>query len=1030
MLLMCGHWAHAQSVTIHDGNYWSEESGSAGYAAFEAAAIAPSPGGNNGQNLANERDPVVMFAVDQPLAVGSILVGLKTIGTAAYDLTISIYEQDDITAAAWTPGTLLYSETFAVPVYAGSSTTGTLQLVLSGGVDLQATTGAAGYAVLFDVSSSSRAVLALASNLGDYTDMYYGRKDYTPTYQMESANRLQLGFVERVVVTGVSLDVETLELAPGESETLTATVTPAEATSPAVEWSSSDERYVTVDEFGVVTAVNKGSATVTATTADGGFTDTVAVTVTGASVTGVTASSERVSLEMGELGLLLYAKLQPEDAGNRIVTWSSDDTSVVVVSESGFLMPVGEGTATVTVTTDEGGFTDTVPVEVGSGWTEFTLHPDATIYYVSSSDGDDSNDGLTPETAFATINHGLTVIAGSDWLLMKRGDTFNEELSYWQNGISAEYPTLFGAYGDLADPRPIIDPPGSYGMQLHGGTLGAPTKRPARLDNVAFVSLHLYNSKHDPSSPNFNSSSSGGWGVSILRPGDNVLFEDVLSEYFGQWRLQADEVATLSNLTIRRSTIRNNWGGRAQGIFQAWLENLTIEECLFDHNGWNEETNTLPTIFNHNLYLASEGLDTLVRRNIIARASSHGMQLRSEGVAEQNIFLGNSIGGFVSNNSITEDRGVQILNDNVVIEGSDKMLYNEANPPVEQGARSWGIGLNYTADKSIYYGDPLEMQNNIVANGPAVSRVPYDIVSGLSNAPYKAEGNITYNWGTSSDTIPETPFPDPDRTSGSYNATLGGTATMEAYLEKVGEQRKGNWDPDYSWIGLWSYVREGFDQNTINWRPVTGVELGGDSVLNLSVGRSLALVADVQPVIASQPRVFWESSDESVATVSDYGTVNVVGAGTATISVTTMDGAFTDSVTVNAAALARFEDQIGATQTSAGSMSYESSWLGYFWADDTWGNWVYHVGLKWVNTSLVTDASSFWLWNPTLNTWTYLHADVYPWFWVLGSDSTAAPLWVQNSANCWVYFYAPESGPAQLYYSPGAQWINYEQRRF
>jgi uncharacterized protein YjdB len=1029
--LLCGLWAHAQSVTIHDGNYWTEEAGTPGYEAFANAVIAPAPGGNNGQGLADDRDPLIMFSVDESVPIGTVLVGLKRIGSAGYNLTLSFYEQDDITASAWTPGNLIYSETFAVPIYEGSSETGTLQLVLSGGVDLQPRSGTQGYALLLDVTSSSRAVMAGLGGLGDFTAMYYGRKDYSPAYKMEGSNRQQIGFVERVSVTGVSLDVETLELEPGETVTLTATVVPDNVTSDVVIWSSNDENYVQVDQSGKVTAINKGSATVTVTTADGGFTDSVVVTVTGEPVTGVSLSSERLSLEMGELGALLYAILQPVDAGNQIVSWSSEDPSVAEVSSTGLVTPVGEGSTTITVTTDEGGFTASVPVEVGSGWTEFSLHPNATIYYVSSSEGDDSNDGLTPETAFATINHGLTVIEGSDWLLMKRGDTFNEELSYWQNGASADYPTVFGAYGDLADPRPIIDPPGGYGMQLHGGSLGAPRQRPATIEHVAYVSLHFYNSRRDPNSPNFDLSSPSGYGVSMLRSGNDILFEDILSEWFGQWRIQADP-KPLSNLTIRRSTIRNNYGGRAQGVYVNYLDGLTIEECVFDHNGWNEETNTLPTIFNHNLYLNSDGENYLVRRNLVARASSHGMQMRPGGIAEQNVFLNNSIAAFVSNYHITPEESIQILNDNVVLEGSVKPLYNEANPPGLVGTRSWGLLLNYSADMSyVDYGNPLEMRGNIVANGPAGSSQDYGIAAGLSEAPYQRADNITYNWGSDDDTIPAMPYPDPDRTSGSYNELLGGEATMEAFLQTAGEQRKGNWNPDYAWMGLWSYIREGFDQNTIHWRPVTGVELLGDSVLNFPVGRSIGIVAEVHPSIASQPRVFWESSDESVATVNERGLVSLVGAGTATITVMTMEGAFTDTVTVNAEVRARFEDQIGATPTSAGSMSYESSWLGYFWADESWGNWIYHVGLKWVNTSLVGDTSSFWLWNPTLNTWIYLNAGVYPWFWVSETNRTNAPLWVQRSANCWVYFYDPEgSEPAQLFYSPGGQWINYEQLRF
>ena len=72
-----------------------------------------------------------------------------------------------------------------------------------------------------------------------------------------------------VFATGITLNQETLTLSSAGATTLTATVTPSDATNPAVEWTSSDERVVTVSNEGVVTVVGNGTATVTATTTDG-----------------------------------------------------------------------------------------------------------------------------------------------------------------------------------------------------------------------------------------------------------------------------------------------------------------------------------------------------------------------------------------------------------------------------------------------------------------------------------------------------------------------------------------------------------------------------------------------------------------------------------------------------------------------------------------------------------------------------------------------------------------------------------------
>lgn len=80
-------------------------------------------------------------------------------------------------------------------------------------------------------------------------------------------------------VTGIELDQTSISIKEGETATLAATVAPANATDNSVTWSSSNEAIATVED-GVVTAVAIGSATITVTTTDGGFTATCDVTVT------------------------------------------------------------------------------------------------------------------------------------------------------------------------------------------------------------------------------------------------------------------------------------------------------------------------------------------------------------------------------------------------------------------------------------------------------------------------------------------------------------------------------------------------------------------------------------------------------------------------------------------------------------------------------------------------------------------------------------------------------------------------------
>lgn len=126
-----------------------------------------------------------------------------------------------------------------------------------------------------------------ADKLGTYTvNMYIQNSDKKNTTIMATYTYTSVDeFIssdtdtdETVAVTGVTLDKKTAELKVGESATLKATVNPSDATDKSVTWSSSDEKVATVTN-GTVKAVAAGTATITVTTKDGGFTATCEVTV-------------------------------------------------------------------------------------------------------------------------------------------------------------------------------------------------------------------------------------------------------------------------------------------------------------------------------------------------------------------------------------------------------------------------------------------------------------------------------------------------------------------------------------------------------------------------------------------------------------------------------------------------------------------------------------------------------------------------------------------------------------------------------
>lgn len=154
-----------------------------------------------------------------------------------------------------------------------------------------------------------------------------------------------------VDVTGVTLNKTELSLKAGlESETLIASVNPADASDKHVVWESSDETVATVNANGLVTALKAGTAIITVTTLDGGFTASCTVTVDIVHVEGITLSETEAELTVGGSALTLSCTFNPEYPSDKSVTWSTSDSGVVTVNTNGRVTAVGVGTATVTAT--------------------------------------------------------------------------------------------------------------------------------------------------------------------------------------------------------------------------------------------------------------------------------------------------------------------------------------------------------------------------------------------------------------------------------------------------------------------------------------------------------------------------------------------------------------------------------------------------------------------------------------------------------------------------------------------------------
>lgn len=155
----------------------------------------------------------------------------------------------------------------------------------------------------------------------------------------------------------VIMDRKQVTVEGGKTLQLSALVFPQNATNKTLYWLSSDESIATVDENGLVTGVSSGEATVKAVADDGLIYDDCKVIVN-VPVTGLTVSNDSIESFIGNNFILGY-DLMPENPTNTAVKWSSSNPDIVSVDNDGIIELHKEGTASITVESLDGHFSDT-----------------------------------------------------------------------------------------------------------------------------------------------------------------------------------------------------------------------------------------------------------------------------------------------------------------------------------------------------------------------------------------------------------------------------------------------------------------------------------------------------------------------------------------------------------------------------------------------------------------------------------------------------------------------------------------------
>ncbi len=508
------------------------------------------------------------------------------------------------------------------------------------------------------------------------------------------------------------------------------------------------------------------------------------------------------------------------------------------------------------------------------GWTVFTPASDTRTVYVSSSGGNDANSGLSAGAPKQTLAAASALMRDGypDWMLLKAGDTWLETFPFWaKSGRSVTAPMLIGSYG--AGERPLL----KTGQATAFAT--AAYVSTAR-QHLVLTDLHFW--------AHTNDGTGGAMGVDITNGLNDVLIENCFVEQYPvNIGMQGIETRP-TNMKIRRCVITNSLSttGYSTGMIFGHADNILIEECVFDHNGWSEVyPNCAPTIFSHNCYINPDNTTGVsVRGCVVARGAASG--IRSSGsLCENNLVLQNPIGLVVGpdtrvlrNNVILDSRNIGADPRGLGIDGTiggDVEIYGNILAHQTSGTGNtkgmnlsgaygglrihdnivynWVQSVNAFAPAVVLDGAPLKAvrvyNNQFQQAGGAIYQQSAPVIAAMysySGNRYYASGNsqpflenpswLTYaQWlgfsGETGSAWGALTYPDANRTIATYMTTQGGAPTLDAFMTQARRQARGNWRAAYTAGAVAAYVRAGFG---VQGGPACSADLNGDGALTVA----------------------------------------------------------------------------------------------------------------------------------------------------------------------------------------------------
>lgn len=687
-------------------------------------------------------------------------------------------------------------------------------------------------------------------------------------------------------VTGISLSETTVELKPGETHQLTATVLPQNASNAEVTWYSDKESVATVSQLGLVTGVGPGETTVHAVTTDGGKMASCLVKV-GTPVKGITLSVSSKTLYVGDPSLDISATLTPANATDKSLEWSSSDPEVASIAPGAALRavikPLKPGKTTITATTKDGGFTASCEVTVKRHVSGVSLNKASLTLYVGET-----------ESLAATV----------------APEDASDKTVAWSSDNSA--------VASVSNGKVTANKPGTAVIKVVTNDLSkeaactVTVKRHAESVELSQKEIKLYLGENrsltatvlpsDASDKNVTWSSSNP-NVATVSTAGNVVSKSVGTTVI---------------------TVKTADGGHQASCHVTVLEpvvyatSLTITPQALNMNIGESASLTLQMLPSN----ANEKLVWESDNESVARVVNGDITAVGVGVAKIMV------------------KGKNVTSNEVTVTVIDKFAVTGVK--LNESEKSLQVGDSFTLTATVLPEDARDKTVTWSSDKESVATVKDGVVTAVS--PGTAIIKVTAGAGAFSATcsvtveeriieITEISYPEDNQT---INLKMGESYTIKVKVapDNANEILKVSpaincpvtWKRDkvqgtpYWNVTVTAIYKEGRGSLAIDSKnystqcfvsvtkvPVTGISLDV-SETSMRVGQTLTLTSRVSPSDASIKDVIWESSDKTVAYVSQSGIVTAKSGGKVTITAKSKDNS---SVVAKCVILVR-SDNVGA----------------------------------------------------------------------------------------------------------------------